>query len=635
MNSFSLIQQCPECNRVLNLKSAHLSHWHCQCGCMLFLAEDGSLKTTLIHSISSFLEIIKPGTKGSWNGNAFTVSGRFRLWFIENVFNYWTIELQDGSIKILGEAYGLYAIYEKIDFREIILFTKLNALQNNKSIWLGNTEYEFIRKNEVRFWDAEGDFYKPLLNIRCSFELMSPERNQVEIFELESDSFELYSVQYTSFESLQLYNLREQFDAGKKFLCESCGAETIVKLFPYSQCWTCNTCNSAHYYFNGGQRLETSVPKLKPIGVFKIGDSLWLNDIGYEVLGYALKEDSQENYQWKEYTLFNRNVGFAFLNESDGHWTLLKETGDSPNMRMARAKSFEFNDRTFQLFNAYGFKIAQASGAFSGNIFNDSYKLYAKDFIAPPYILCVEQGDREHTTWFMGEHIATKELKKQTNQYLPVKMSIGPAEPKAMIELTFLVKCTLLVLLLLIGIHFLIGYNQQEKVLLNYQYTMADSLPQQTFISDEFELTKWKSNLQFDIYAPVDNSWFELEATLINKVTGDEYGLQQGVEQYHGVTEGESWSEGGNQETVYLSSIPSGKYILKITAVRDMYSYALSGGKMDNFSLKVTNDVPMQRNFWLIVLVVLIWPVYKFFTMNYYEQRRWESSPYSPYTSSY
>lgn len=633
MEKLGSILQCPDCNRVIHSKNPGFNHWQCTCRDIVYQNDQGELKSSLRHSIQSSNDIIQPGSIGCWNGQSFTVCGRFRLWGIENVFNYWTIEMKDGSLNILGEAYGLYAFYERIDFKEIVLFGKLNALQNNKSTWLGNTEYDFIRKNEISFWDAEGDCYKPKEHLKRTFELMTADRKFIEIFELEDESFEMYSVTYTSFESLKLNKLRQQFGQGKSFRCASCGVETSLRLYPYTQSWSCISCNVANSVFNGGSRKETNVSTLKVGNIFALDTVLQLKGIDYKVIGFAVKEDSKEEYQWREYTLHNPSVGFAFLNESDGHWSLVKEIGDSPCIDMAKLTSFNFADKSFQLFNKYGFKIVYAQGEFAGNIFNDSFKLYAKDFIAPPYLLCFEQGDREHSTWFLGEHVSRAELKKQTKEYLPLAIGVGPVEPKAMVDRAILIKCTVVVFLLLFGIHYLIGMGQKQKILLDEQFVLVDSIGQQTFISNVFELRKWKSNLEFQINAPVDNSWFELEATLVNKASGDEYSLQQGVEQYHGVTDGESWSEGGTQETVYLSSIPEGEYFLKLTAIHDVYSY-ITGSRLNSFSLRVTNDVPMTRNFWLIIIVVLIWPVYKIYTINYYERKRWENSSFNPYPPS-
>jgi len=130
---------------------------------------------------------------------------------------------------------------------------------------------------------------------------------------------------------------------------------------------------------------------------------------------------------------------------------------------------------------------------------------------------------------------------------------------------------------------------------------------------------------------PVDNTWLEMEASLVNAGTGTEYALDQVVQYYHGYEDGENWTEGDTKETAYLTSIPSGTYFLRIQATRDS-----SGGvwnAMHTFSITVKNDVSNDRNLWIFLGLLLIWPIVQFIRMWYFERQRWEGSPYSPYKS--
>ena len=112
---------------------------------------------------------------------------------------------------------------------------------------------------------------------------------------------------------------------------------------------------------------------------------------------------------------------------------------------------------------------------------------------------------------------------------------------------------------------------------------------------------------------------------------GDEYTIEQGVEYYSGVDEGESWAEGSRSETTFFSSVPRGKYLLKITALKDISAYRPWSSNLNAFYLKLTNDVPMARNFWLLLLPILIWPFYAAFITNKNEKERWSNSPFTKY----
>jgi hypothetical protein len=125
----------------------------------------------------------------------------------------------------------------------------------------------------------------------------------------------------------------------------------------------------------------------------------------------------------------------------------------------------------------------------------------------------------------------------------------------------------------------------------------------------------------------VDNDWFELNATLVNQSTGTEYGLEKGVEYYHGYSDGERWSEGSNNEDAYLTQVPEGDYVLQLQGVR-----STGYGHVQDFHVTVTYDTMMESNFWLSVLALLIWPVVQYIRTHNNEKKRWYNSPYSPFS---
>jgi len=158
-------------------------------------------------------------------------------------------------------------------------------------------------------------------------------------------------------------------------------------------------------------------------------------------------------------------------------------------------------------------------------------------------------------------------------------------------------------------IHLFITNGFKEKVILEDTFELPDSLTSKTTTTRNFELDKWKSNLQFEMYAPVDNSWLDMEMTLVNVKTGEEYTINQGVEYYHGYDDGESWSEGDNREVFYLSSIPAGTYFLQLTSSWESIT------KAKYFQLRVAYDVPMQKTPGLLFYLLQVLPHWRVFTI--------------------
>jgi hypothetical protein len=179
--------------------------------------------------------------------------------------------------------------------------------------------------------------------------------------------------------------------------------------------------------------------------------------------------------------------------------------------------------------------------------------------------------------------------------------------------------------------HLISVSTKKERVLFSKEAFFKDSVNTITLVSDQFQLEKWRGNLQFDVYAPVSNSWFELNATLVNTVTGTEYGLEKGVEYYHGYSDGEPWSEGDTKETAYLSQIPSGNYQLQIQGIRELTSPIYGNLGPPSFFVSVTYDTPNHRNLVVCLILLLIWAFIQYGLIQHNEKKRWSNSPFSPY----
>jgi hypothetical protein len=348
------------------------------------------------------------------------------------------------------------------------------------------------------------------------------------------------------------------------------------------------------------------------------------------VIGYALKEEkNQYQSRWKEYTLYNAAEGFAFLSEYNGHWIYIREQGNAPIITKT-AQTLHYNGKYYELFNRYTYLIVNAQGEFPYNIFNPD-GTDVREFIAPPEVWIQELSKREGITWFRGEHIEGREVKNNFDlpAGLPEKIGIGAVEPKITVNKDRLVMMTIAGIVFLVIVHILNNSFKQSRELVNGVYSFNDSTNVVTLASQKFTLDKWRSNLRFDVEAPVDNSWFELNTTLVNAATGTEYSISQGVEYYYGTSEGESWSEGSRDAVAYLGQIPAGTYFLQVTGQRESSFY----NRLREFRLRVRYDVSTTRNMWLCLLLLLIWPVVQYFRTNNIEKQRWYNSPFSSYDS--
>ncbi len=629
MGTITNLYSCPSCGRSLAFGNTVNNIAACTCGSVSQLY-NGKPESIFLPIINPGEDYIQPGTTGTWNGKTFIVTGRFRAWFEETAFNYWSIDMGDERSWYLGEGYGLYAIYE---LRESAIIDRhvLNGMKGSGRIMLEvNQSYEMTRRNNGTYIDIEGAFYKPGGTQKVSTYECSGGIKKVEIFEYAPDEIEVYTLHPADVTALNLQHTRDVARTGKSFTCKTCGVITTVKTYPYAQSWVCSCGDrySLQHTSQAKRAAENSIHTAQPY--FVLGSAVELSGITYTVIGFASKVDSSNSSEtWREYTLYDQVQGYAFLNESEGHWMLLREMQETPRVEDAKKHAFYYNNKGFEIFLQYRSRILYALGEFPGNVFNDEYGATATDFISQPDIWSVEQHRDEGMTWYYGRYIDKSILRKQAT-WLPYTRGIAPAQEKMRADAPSIIQAMLVVLALFFLVQVATVSTNAEKEILDTSFQLSDSTVTQTFISDTFKLTKWKSNLEFEIAAPVDNTWFELNATLVNAGTGDEYSLEQGIEYYHGITDGESWAEGSTRENAYLSSIPAGTYFLQISSSRDM-NITLDN-TVKEFRLRVTNDSPMYRNFWLVGLIIIIWPVIMLIMNYYYERERWRASPYSTFT---
>lgn len=630
MGSITGLYVCPTCSRGLSFINTVNNISVCSCG-EIWERKGENLERLVLPVIDHPDDYIQPGTTGNWNGKTFIVTGRFRAWFKETVFNYWTIDFGDDRPWYLGAGYGLYAVYEPMQTHTLDRHT-LSLLKSSNTVLLDNNKsFELTRENQGVYLDIESTFYKPGGSYTLSTYEATCGAEKVEIFEYNQDEIKAYTVHSAEIAQLGLQHTRQIESTGKVFTCKACNTQTIVKTYPYARSWTC-ACDRRYSLQNTQQFKEEGKNIHGTTEVhLEIGTVLTFDDIAYVVIGFAWKQDTSDvSERWKEYTLYHKIHGYVFLNESEGHWMLLKEAIHTPSPEDARKQSFYYNHKEFELFLQYGSRILYAKGEFPDNVFNDTYAAKIRDFVAQPDIWSVEQHEKEGLTWFYGQYIDKSIIERQIDVKLPASIGIAPAQEKIKADSSTIIRATVLALIVLLLVQYGTDLSHRKKVILDMNYTLSDSTVSQTFITDTFELKKWKSNLEFEINAPVDNSWFELGATLINAKTGDEYSLEQGVEYYHGYTEGENWSEGDTREEAYLSSIPAGSYFLQISSNRDLS--LMSTNAVRSFSIRVTNDSAMYRNFWIVVALLLTWPVVMLILNNYYEKKRWQASPYSKFT---
>ena len=137
-----------------------------------------------------------------------------------------------------------------------------------------------------------------------------------------------------------------------------------------------------------------------------------------------------------------------------------------------------------------------------------------------------------------------------------------------------------------------------------------------------------RQNIRIRCHAySVSNSWAYVDGHLYNEETGVVIPFGVEMSYYHGVSGGESWSEGSPTSSVFLSAVPAGTYSVRLSAQR-------SHRQTSSIHIQIHQGVPRWTTTFLLlgaILALAAYPAYRYFT---FEMARWSESDYSPYSNS-
>jgi len=447
--------------------------------------------------------------------------------------------------------------------------------------------------------------------------------------------------------------------------CPSCHKSITVYDTAGSDYVVCDVCNAYHKLI-GTTLLQKqhTVPPIANKPLIAIGSQGTLRDTPYKVLGYMEKKEADTEYQWREYMLYSYTKGYAFLAEYDGHWSFIAGKDHFPEVANAKddGLAVEIDDTDYAMYNQYSPIITALIGEYDWDVYEE--RVHTKEFIHPPFLLVQEQDKKsKKIDWYLGEYLEPEEIAKGFNVdpgSFPEKIDIGANQPnpykKRWVESVWL---TIIAAIILIGIQVALMVSRPGSVIMNKSVSLdlmpppIDTAKHDTTKLDSIKYASTSTNysapangnyefkplrtssfyingpapVDVDLYAPVDNNWFEATVELVSDKDNQTWDVSKEIEYYHGYEDGESWSEGSNSESVSLYDIPAGKYHL------NFYPYGGTSA-IDHVDIKVRANVILWQNILITLLLLCLYPLFCWYMNRRYEVNRWMGNYYSPYTKT-
>lgn len=416
--------------------------------------------------------------------------------------------------------------------------------------------------------------------------------------------------------------------------CPNCGGVLELKAPDQTERVTCPYCNSLLNIHDGNLEFMNALkPNPAPQDfVLEIGSKgtfkNFAEGVELEIIGAVSRSVTIDGvkYFWNEYLLYNPKVGFKWLVHSDNHWNFVDNVNaadiEVSNSILGVQPYVKFNGKHYRIFQDSPATVEYVKGEFYWRV-EQGETVKASDFVAAPFMLSQEKTGRE-INWSLGTYLKKEEVEKAFGvSDLPKPWNVAPNQPfegGGLIKYGF----ALLAILFVVAI-FMIPFSGFGSTPLPQQDIVLQPLPQsgatsRAVESNEFEL-KGNQNVQITAAAGVqNNSWSELNVELINAENNDIEAVTIPLEYYSGVTDGESWTEDSRISSATISSVPAGKYKLRIESSWQNWSQPLA------IWVKVDQNVSRGVNFILALIFLAIGPIIGVIRKLSFESKRWSES---------
>jgi endogenous inhibitor of DNA gyrase (YacG/DUF329 family) len=334
---------CPNCGAPVDFRSAASPFAVCSfCRSMVVRAGDALRKIGESAELFDDHTPLQLGVAGKYQGAPFTLVGRLQYRYAEGTWNEWHALFESGpdlhKSGWLSEDNGRYVV--AFDAPLTTPLPPAENLRPGAPLTVNGQSWTVGSVVAAKLIAAEGEL---------------PKRPNLEhgfvVADLRSSRGEVGTVDYTDparpawsignsvvLSGLALTGLRAESEkavAGRTLQCPSCGAAVAVKLAT-TQSVVCVQCKSvidlgspqqgnvgadlAHYAQANGR--EPQIP-LGSVGTLALGGA---KPLPWQVVGYVERcevpqGDDDEQTFWREYLLYHRTEGFAFLVDAEDGWS--------------------------------------------------------------------------------------------------------------------------------------------------------------------------------------------------------------------------------------------------------------------------------------------------------------------------
>ena len=626
------VSACPNCSAPVEFRWSSAVQTVCGHCRSVVVRHDVDLKAVgVVADLPLSSSPIQIGTRGRFEGDAFTVTGRIVYEYEHGTWNEWHLVFSDDSSGWLSDAQAEYAVSRLV--KKPSGLPDDSAVQIGQQFTVGDLSLQLTTLTNARYRGVEGELpfeYWDKSDVLFA-DLRSADGHFATIDYSESPPLLFLGV-FSTFAELELKDLRP-VDEGPRvttagFNCRNCGAAIELKAVELTKSVACTSCAAIQdpndpnvLILQEAQARERYVPKIP------LGTRGTLDDKPFEVIGfqyrYIVVDDEQ--YGWDEYLLYNREDGFRYLSEYQGHWNVIRTVLALPQTTTSGAHPAAlYQGTTFKAFQTASATTDYVLGQFPWRV--RAFDVAGvSDYVAPPLMLSAERTDEE-TTWSLGEYtpgsVIWKAFDLPGDPPRPVGVFANQPSPHKGKPLWYwTLFLALAALVAVAGIIRAASAAREQVFQGSYQYspTGIDA----SFVTPTFAVSR-DSNLELTIITNLANNWTYFNFALINSETGDALDFGREVSYYTGVDSDGRWTEGSAMDVARLPTVAAGTYYLRVEPEGQSQA-----GPPVIYALKVRRDVPSPLFYILAVCALLLPPIFVTLRAASFEATRWQESDFA------
>ncbi len=345
------------------------------------------------------------------------------------------------------------------------------------------------------------------------------------------------------------------------YVCPACESENTLDLtFPIEE-YVCKTCS--HLIDVAGNKKIKHLKIPTENVVLDVGQKGKIDGVEYTVVSIVVKKYGNSIF-WREYSLKDSKGNDAFLSESDGHWVFLISMHPD-DFKGKDSKLPTYLGRTYRWYENTPCTIDAATGFFDEHL-DFSIATY-KEYVNGTRMISQEKTAKK-SQCFYGVHISKYEVKRAFKiAHMPYYTGVGIVQPYYFdMKQAVNIFCVGALMICLLQLY--VYLSRTNETVFEQSINFAD-VKDKELVSKSFTLSGGSAPLKVNAFSAVDNSWANVQLSLVNENTNEIVYTSKDIEQYHGYEDGESWSEGNQSEEFNLCGVSSGKYHFLISAEKE------------------------------------------------------------------